>query len=104
MVIKEQIMLTAFDLFSEHGIKNVSMDDIAHIVRFENPDRELAFEDIHQILAERLQEFLQGLFVLVLFVLVVSVFISQINKNDFIFVFIYNCLNFQLIRSCISTP
>lgn len=30
MVIKEQIMLTAFDLFSEHGIKNVSMDDIAH--------------------------------------------------------------------------
>ena len=27
MVIKEQIMLTAFDLFSEHGIKNVSMDD-----------------------------------------------------------------------------
>nr|WP_302026762.1 TetR family transcriptional regulator [Parabacteroides johnsonii] len=23
-------MLTAFDLFSEHGIKNVSMDDIAH--------------------------------------------------------------------------
>ncbi len=30
MIIKEQIMLTAFDLFSEHGIKNVSMDDIAH--------------------------------------------------------------------------
>lgn len=29
MVVKEQIMLTAFDLFSQYGIKSVSMDDIA---------------------------------------------------------------------------
>lgn len=36
MVIKEQIMLTAFDLFSEHGIKNVSMDDIAHNASISN--------------------------------------------------------------------
>ncbi len=26
MVIKEQIMLTAFDLFSEHGIKNAEFN------------------------------------------------------------------------------
>jgi AcrR family transcriptional regulator len=30
MYIKEQILMTAFDLFSQYGIKSVSMDDIAH--------------------------------------------------------------------------
>ncbi|MCD8176103.1 MAG: TetR/AcrR family transcriptional regulator [Tannerellaceae bacterium] len=32
-MIREQILLTAFDLFSQYGIKKVSMDDIARSLR-----------------------------------------------------------------------
>lgn len=50
MVIKEQIMLTAFDLFSEHGIKNVSMDDIAHNASISKRTLYELFEDKETLL------------------------------------------------------
>lgn len=52
MVIKEQIMLTAFDLFSEHGIKNVSMDDIAHNASISKRTLYELFEDKETLLTE----------------------------------------------------
>ncbi len=45
MILKEQIMLTAFDLFSEHGIKNVSMDDIARSTSMGSPD--ISWGELH---------------------------------------------------------
>ena len=52
MVTKEQIMLTAFDLFSEHGIKNVSMDDIAHNASISKRTLYELFEDKETLLTE----------------------------------------------------
>ena len=52
MIIKEQIMLTAFDLFSEHGIKNVSMDDIAHNASISKRTLYELFEDKETLLTE----------------------------------------------------
>ena len=53
MVIKEQIMLTAFDLFSEHGIKNVSMDDIAHNASISKRTLYELFEDKETLLTDQ---------------------------------------------------
>ena len=45
-------MLTAFDLFSEHGIKNVSMDDIAHNMSVSKRTLYELFEDKETLLTE----------------------------------------------------
>ena len=45
-------MLTAFDLFSEHGIKNVSMDDIAHNASISKRTLYELFEDKETLLTE----------------------------------------------------
>lgn len=52
MIIKEQILLTAFDLFSEHGIKNVSMDNIAHNMSISKRTLYELFEDKETLLTE----------------------------------------------------
>ena len=52
MILKEQIMLTAFDLFSEHGIKNVSMDDIAHSTSMSKRTLYELFEDKETLLMQ----------------------------------------------------
>lgn len=45
-------MLTAFDLYSEHGIKKVSMDDIAHNVGISKRTIYELFEDKETLLTE----------------------------------------------------
>ena len=52
MILKEQIMLTAFDLFSEHGIKNVSMDDIARSTSMSKRTLYELFEDKETLLMQ----------------------------------------------------
>ncbi|MBP3519527.1 MAG: TetR/AcrR family transcriptional regulator [Parabacteroides sp.] len=50
MTIKEQILSTAFDLFSEQGIKSVSMDDIAHSTSVSKRTLYELFEDKETLL------------------------------------------------------
>ena len=52
MMVKEQIMLTAFDLFSQYGIKNVSMDDIARNMNVSKRTLYELFEDKEALLVE----------------------------------------------------
>lgn len=51
-MIKEQIMDTAFDLFSQYGIKSVSMDDIAKAVGISKRTLYESFEDKESLLTE----------------------------------------------------
>lgn len=55
MMVKEQIMLTAFDLFSQYGIKNVSMDDIARNMSISKRTIYELFEDKETLLIEGLE-------------------------------------------------
>lgn len=49
---KEQIMMTALDLFSQHGIKSVSMDDLARNMGISKRTIYEFFEDKETLLAE----------------------------------------------------
>lgn len=51
-MIKEQIMDTAFDLFSQYGIKSVSMDDVAKAVGISKRTLYESFEDKESLLTE----------------------------------------------------
>ncbi|RHJ85508.1 TetR/AcrR family transcriptional regulator [Parabacteroides sp. AM08-6] len=51
-MIKEEIMLTAFDLFAQYGIKSVSMDDIAHNMGISKRTIYEFFEDKETLLLE----------------------------------------------------
>lgn len=51
-MVKEQIMLAAFDLFSQYGIKNVSMDDIAKSMCISKRTIYEFFEDKEALLIE----------------------------------------------------
>ena len=44
-MIKEQIINTAFDLFSQYGIKSVSMDDVAKAAGISKRTLYESFED-----------------------------------------------------------
>jgi hypothetical protein len=50
--VKEQILMTAFDLFSQYGIKSVSMDDIAHTVSISKRTLYEFFADKETLLVE----------------------------------------------------
>lgn len=52
VMIKEQIMLTAFDLFSQYGIKSVSMNDIAQNMSISKRTIYEFFEDKETLLLE----------------------------------------------------
>lgn len=54
-MIKEQIMDTAFDLFSQYGIKSVSMDDIAKAVGISKRTLYESFEDKESLLTEGIE-------------------------------------------------
>lgn len=54
MIVKEQIMLTAFDLFSQYGIRSVSMDDIARNMCISKRTIYELFEDKETLLIEGL--------------------------------------------------
>ena len=51
-MIKEEIMLTALDLFAQYGIKSVSMDDIAHNMGISKRTIYEFFEDKETLLLE----------------------------------------------------
>ncbi len=51
-MIKEQILLTAFDLFSQYGVRSVSMDDIAHNMSISKRTIYEFFEDKEALLIE----------------------------------------------------
>ena len=51
-MIKEQILLTAFDLFSQYGVKSVSMDNIAHNMSISKRTIYEFFEDKEALLIE----------------------------------------------------
>jgi AcrR family transcriptional regulator len=54
-VIKEQILMTAFDLFSQYGIKSVSMDDIARTMSISKRTVYDLFADKETLLAEGIE-------------------------------------------------
>lgn len=54
-MIKEQIILTAFDLFAQYGIKSVSMDDIARTLSVSKRTLYGFFEDKEALLIEGLE-------------------------------------------------
>lgn len=51
-MIKEQIINTAFDLFSQYGIKSVSMDDVAKAAGISKRTLYESFEDKETLLIE----------------------------------------------------
>ena len=51
-MIKEQIINTAFDLFSQYGIKSVSMDDVATAAGISKRTLYESFEDKETLLIE----------------------------------------------------
>jgi AcrR family transcriptional regulator len=51
-LVKEQILMTAFDLFSQYGIKSVSMDDIARNVAISKRTLYESFADKETLLVE----------------------------------------------------
>ena len=51
-MIKEQIINTAFDLFSQYGIKSVSMDDVAKAAGISKRTLYESFEDKEPLLIE----------------------------------------------------
>lgn len=54
-MIKEQIMQTAFDLFSQYGIKSVSMDDISKSINISKRTIYELFDDKETLLIESMQ-------------------------------------------------
>lgn len=54
-MIKEQILLTAFDLFSQYGVRSVSMDDIAHNMSISKRTIYEFFEDKEALLIEGME-------------------------------------------------
>lgn len=54
-MIKEQILLTAFDLFSQYGVKSVSMDDIAHNMSISKRTIYEFFKDKEALLIEGME-------------------------------------------------
>lgn len=54
-MIKEQIISTAFDLFSQYGIKGVSMDDIARKIGISKRTLYGIFDDKETLLVEGMQ-------------------------------------------------
>lgn len=54
-MIKEQIMQTAFDLFSQYGIKSVSMDDISKSINTSKRTIYELFDDKETLLIESMQ-------------------------------------------------
>ena len=52
-MIKEQIINTAFDLFSQYGIKSVSMDDVAKAAGISKRTLYESFEDKETLLIAR---------------------------------------------------
>lgn len=52
MMVKEQIMLTAFEMFSQYGIKSVSMDDIARNMNISKRTLYELFDDKETLLME----------------------------------------------------
>ncbi len=67
-MIKEQILLTAFDLFSQYGVRKVSMDDIARSTSISKrtlyeffEDKEALLEQGLKLNAKRLTEYLDEL-------------------------------------------
>ncbi|WP_455628772.1 TetR/AcrR family transcriptional regulator [Parabacteroides chinchillae] len=54
-MIKEQILLTAFDLFSQYGVKSVSMDNIAHNMSISKRTIYEFFEDKEALLIEGME-------------------------------------------------
>ncbi|GHT28245.1 TetR family transcriptional regulator [Bacteroidia bacterium] len=55
MYVKEQIIMTAFDLFSQYGIKSVSMDDIAHHAAISKRTLYEFFSDKETLLVEGIE-------------------------------------------------
>ncbi|MDF9828771.1 TetR/AcrR family transcriptional regulator [Parabacteroides sp. PF5-6] len=53
--MREQIIVTAFDLFSQYGIKRVSMDDIARAIGISKRTLYESFADKENLLVEGLQ-------------------------------------------------
>ncbi|MDR1556150.1 MAG: TetR/AcrR family transcriptional regulator [Tannerellaceae bacterium] len=70
-LIKEQILMTAFDLFSQYGIKSVSMDDIARQVAISKRTLYESFADKETLLVEGI-EYTRGKF---------AVFVSSLEKE-----------------------
>lgn len=54
-MVKEQIMITALDLFSQYGIKSVSMDDIARNMGISKRTLYEFFEDKETLLVEGME-------------------------------------------------
>ena len=55
MAVRELIMLTAFDMFSIYGIKNVSMDDIARNMEISKRTIYEIFKDKEDLLVEGME-------------------------------------------------
>ncbi|RHJ95278.1 TetR/AcrR family transcriptional regulator [Parabacteroides bouchesdurhonensis] len=51
-MLKDQILITAFDLFSQYGVKSVSMDDIAHKMGISKRTIYESFKDKEMLLVE----------------------------------------------------
>ena len=58
---KEQVMTTALDMFSQYGIKSVSMDDIARNTGISKRTIYEFFEDKETLLQEAIKEAKSGL-------------------------------------------